>query len=434
MIRHSLISVAFLMNLGVCLLAQTPIPAPLQDEPILLRGGTIHQGNGQVIENGIISFDNGKITFVGSSDNYRPQGKTFKEYDVTGKEVYPGMIMCNSVLGLSEVDAIKATKDFQETGDFNPSVRSLIAYNTDSERIPVSRSNGILLAQIVPQGGTVSGLSSVVNLDAWNWEDAVFKVDEGIQVHWPSKFRPPIWMMGETEMMPNENYEKTMQMLEKNLRDANAYAQHVNPGTKNLKMEAMKGLFNGKTTLYLHVNKAAEIIKGIQFLQQFNVQKIVLVGASDAYYVKEFIREYEIPVILRLPHNLPTRPEEDVAHPYKLPFLLASKGILVALDMEAGGGITHMQNLPFLAGTASAYGLSKDEALQLVTRNPAKILGIDDRVGTLEQGKDATLVVSNGDLLDMRSNQVQIAFIEGRKVDLDNKHKRLYRKFSSKYN
>lgn len=415
------------------LFAQNPSPAPIQDEPILLRGGTIHQGNGNVIEDGIIAFEKGKITFVGLDENFRSDDKRYKAYDIFGKEVYPGLIMCNSVIGLSEVASIKATNDFRETGDFNPSVRSLIAYNTDSERIPINRSNGMLLAQIVPRGGTVSGLSSVVNLDAWNWEDAAVKVDEGIHVQWPSKFRPPRWMKGETEMMPNENYEKIIQMLEKSFLDAKAYALHNHPEIRNLKMQAMRGLFNGNTTLYLHVNKAAEILKGVQFLQQFGVQKIVLVGGADAYYVKDFLKQYEIPVILRSPHSLPSRPEEDVAHPYKLPFLLASEGILVALETE-GEGPLNMRNLPFLAGTTSAYGLSKEEALQLVTYNPAIILGIDKNVGTLEEGKDATIVVSEGDLLDMRSNQIQFAFIQGRKIDLDNKHKRLYRKFSGKYN
>ena len=410
--------------------AQNPSPAPTQNSPILLKGGMVHVGNGTVIENGIITFENGKLTFVGAANEYNYNGKSFLEFDVSGKHVYPGLISCNSTLGLSEIRLEKATNDYYEVGDFNPSVRSLIAYNTDSEKIPINRSNGILLAQIVPRGGTVSGSSSVVNLDAWNWEDAVVRADEGIHFNWPTKYNSPRRWMGETEPQPNENYSITIQTIEKNLKDALAYSKQEIPDRINLKLDAMAGLFNGNSTLYLHVNKAAEIVKSIQLMQKCNVNKIVLVGAADAYYVKAFIMKNNIPVILKSTHSLPARPEEDVANPYKLPFLLSKEGILVTIE---DNNQMNISNLPFLAGTAAAYGLTKEEALSMITLNPARILGIVHRVGTIEVGKDATIIVSEGDLLDMMSNKVELAFIEGRKIDLDNKHKRLYQKFKAKY-
>ena len=409
---------------------KTPSPAPLQNSPIMLKGGMLHIGNGTVIENGIITFENGKLTYAGQASEFKDDDKSYLEFDVSDKHVYPGLISCNSTLGLSEIMAEKATNDYYEVGNFNPNVRSLIAYNTDSEKIPINRSNGILLAQIVPRGGTVSGSSSVVNLDAWNWEDAVLRADEGIHYYWPNKFNPPQFRMGETEPQPNENYSITMQAVEKNLKDALAYSKQTKPDRINLKLNAMAGLFNGNSTVYLHVNKAAEIVKSVQLMQRCNVVKIVLVGASDAYYVKDFIKENNIQVILNTTHRLPSRPEEDVTLPYKLPYLLNREAILVTIE---NNGAMNSSNFAFLAGTAASYGLTKEEALSMITINPARILGIDHRVGTIEVGKDATIIVSDGDLLDMKSNNVELAFIEGRKIDLDNKHKRLYRRFKAKY-
>lgn len=172
--------------------AQIPTPALPQSQPIVLRGGTAHIGNGQVIENSIIRFENGKITFVGTSGEFIPDDNT-KIIDAAGKHIYPGLIAANTTIGLSEIEAVRATLDFNETGELNPNVRSIIAYNTDSKIIPTIRSNGVLLAQITPRGGRISGTSSIVELDAWNWEDAAYKTDIGIHLNWPSKFSQTGW-------------------------------------------------------------------------------------------------------------------------------------------------------------------------------------------------------------------------------------------------
>lgn len=410
--------------------AQVPSPAGPQEMPILLKGGTIHVGNKAVIENGVISFEKGILTFVGSADEYESDSKSYKVIDVEGKHIYPGLIMLNSTLGLTEISAIKATNDYREVGDFTPNVRSLIAYNTDSERIPNNRSNGILMAQIIPRGGTVSGSSSVVQLDAWNWEGAIVKADEGIHFFWPNKFVGPNRFLGETEPKLNENYQIIIQNMGKNLMDAMAYSDQSATSPTNLKLAALQGLFNKETTAYIHVDKAAEIVKSIQLLRKYQIRKIVLVGAEDAYYVREFIKEQDIPVILRSTHNLPSRHDDDIDKPFKLPYLLSEAGILVALSSYNN---SNMSNLPFSAGTASAYGLSKEEALSLLTLNAAKILGVESEFGSLETGKMASLVISEGDILDMEGNNISLAFIEGREIDLDNKHKKLYRKFKAKY-
>ncbi len=416
---------------GVCLKAQVvPSPAKAQSQPILLTGATAHLGNGQVIENAAVAFDQGKLTYVGASSAMQIDASKYQNVDISGKHVYPGLILLNTDLGLTEIGAVSATNDDSETGAFNPSVRSLVAYNTDSHVIPTTRVNGILLAQPVPGGGIVTGQSSVVQLDAWNWEDAAFKIDEGIHVDWPSKFRRPRWWLGETESRKNDDYPKIIQTITKALKDGAAYAELDQPEMVNIQLEAMKGLYDGSKTFYIHADYSRAIVEAIQLAQENGVKKVVLVGGEDAYYVKDFLKSNKIPVILSKTHSLPARTMEDVDMPYKLAALLHKEGILVSTSYQEAA---RARNLPFNAGTTVAYGLSKEEALSLITLNAAKILGIEDRVGSLETGKDATLVVSEGDLLDMRSNEVIHAFISGREISLDNKHKQLYERFKAKY-
>lgn len=410
--------------------AQVPSPAPTQSKAIALKGGTIHVGNGTVIENGLVAFDQGKLTYIGPQSQSSLNLSSYEVTDVSGQHIYPGLILLNNPLGLVEIGAVSASVDDEETGDFNPNVRAIVAYNTDSDIIPTIRSNGILLAQVTPGGGMVAGSSSVVQLDAWNWEDAAYKTDEGIHLRWPARFQSPRWWLGETESTENKDYYKIVDQLEKALADGKAYSQANTPPQKNRMLEAMRGLYDGSKTMYYHANESKAIVEGIQTLMRNSVKKIVLVGGNDAYYVRDFLKANNIPVIISDVHRLPSRTEEDVDMPFKLANLLQKEGLTVCLSHS---GAAYSRNLPFYAGTAAAYGLGKEEALKLITSNPAKILGIDAQTGTLEKGKDAILVVSKGDILDMLTNEITHAFIQGRKIDLNNKHKELYEKFKAKY-
>jgi imidazolonepropionase-like amidohydrolase len=349
-----------------------------------------------------------------------------------GMHVYPGLIASNTIIGLEEIAAVRATRDQDETGDFNPNVRALIAYNTDSEIIPTTRFNGVLYAQTTPRGGRISGSSSVMDLDAWNWEDAVLKNDEGIHLNWPSKLRYPRWWLGETEWRENEDYEKQYEEVKSFFKDAISYNEISNSETTNLKLQSMKGLFDGTKSLYIHTDRAKEIIQSIQFAIEMNVKKIVLVGGDEAYYVKDFLKENEIPVILEETLRLPSRTADPVDMPYQLPFLLHKAGIKVAIGQW--GEVMQVRNLPFSVGTAAAYGLGKEEALKMVTLNAAEIMGVDDKIGSLESGKIASIVVSKGDILDMEGNQPEYVFVEGRKVTLEAHQQRLYKKFKDKFN
>lgn len=405
-----------------------PTPAPDQPGPIALTGAIIHIGDGTVLGDGVITFNEGIITAVGTAgDNI--DLSDHEVFDLQGRHVYPGFVLPNSSLGLSEVGAVRATQDVVEEGDINASVRSAIAYNTDSEIIPTNRFNGILTAQVAPQGGLISGSSSVFKLDGWNWEDALLSEDVGLHLHWPSMLvRERNTLTGQFERVENENYQGQTQLLHTLFQGASTYTGEP----LNLNLLAMQPLFNGIAKLFIHADEAKEIINAVRFARDYGVEDIVLVGGADAILVRDFLLAENIPVIYERIHELPLREWNDVDAPFKTPFLLHDAGIKVGI----GGGATSIdrqRNLPFFAGTAAAYGLDRETALAMVTRINAEILGVDDRVGTLETGKDATLFISEGDALEMRTSQVIGAFIQGRDIDLNGTQQQLYERFREKY-
>ncbi len=407
--------------------AQIETPAKKQTKKILLMNGVAHLGNGSIIENSVIAFEDGKLTVVANAKTIRLDMTRFDTIiQLDGQHVYPGIISPNSTIGITEIGAVKATNDHRELGMFNPHVRSLIAYNTESKITTTVRSNGVLMAQITPRGGRISGTSSIVQFDAWNWEDAVIKKDDGIHLNWVGMFNR--WSGKE-----NKKYTESMSLINAFFSNSLAYSKDENYPEKNLRFEAMRGLFDGSKTLFIHANFVKEITEAINFSKNHNIKKMVIVGGYDAWMVSDMLKENNIPVILRRVHSLPERQEDDVNLPFKLPKMLQDAGVLFCLensgDMEAMG----TRNLPFYAGTAIAYGVEKEKALQLITLNTAKILGIDNTCGSLEVGKDATLFISEGDALDMRTNNVTSAFIQGRLLDLDNHQEKLYRKYSGKY-
>lgn len=408
--------------------AQTPTPAQEQQEPIIIRNATIHIGNGTILEQGTIVFEKGKITLIEKNPTINLQKAQI--IDATGKHVYPGLIVPSTTVGLTEIDAVRATRDFQEVGDFNPHIRSLIAFNTDADMIPTIRYNGVLLVQTTPRGGIISGTSSIMELDGWNWEDAVHKADDGIHLNWIPMYR---YNWREQMLEKNQDRAKKISELETFFAEAISYAQTANPSPINLRFEAMKGLFEGTKNLYIHVEEAKEILESVQFAQRFGVKKIVLVGASEAHRVVDFLKKNNIPVLLNRVHSLPNRADDEIDLPFRMPAILHKAGILVGLNYEGDMEAMGSRNLPFTAGTAAAYGLTKEEALMTVTLNTAKILGIDDKVGSLEKGKDATLIICSGDLLDMRGNQVEMAFIRGKEIQLTSKQTELYQRYKKKY-
>ncbi len=408
--------------------AQNPAPAKPQSESIIVMNGTAHLGNGQVIQNAVLGFDKGKLTLVGDATTIRLDKSAYKRViDASGKQIYPGFIACNTSIGLTEIDAARATRDNYEVGDLNPNVRSIIAYNTDSKLTPTIRTNGILLAQVVPQGGTISGQSSVVELDGWNWEDAAYRTDEGIHLNWPRMYINK-YPGADPEDKQREAMNKAMSGIEQLFKEAKAYSLST-PEEKNLRLDAMKGLFDGSKKLYIHCDYVKEIVAAINFCNRYKV-RMVLVGGDDSWRVADMLKENNISVILGKTHSLPSREDDDVDLPYKLPNLLKQAGVSYAMSVEGSWGV---RNLPFMVGTSVEYGVSKEDALASITSVPAKILGIDGTTGTLEVGKDATFFISTGDALDVKTNNVEMAFIRGKEINLDNVQKQLYSKYKTKY-
>lgn len=412
-------------------IAQKPVPAPPQTKPIALTGGTAHIGNGQIIENALITFDKGKLTNVVDGTTAKIDLSGYEVINATGKQIYPGFILPNSQVGLEEVSAIRAMNDTEEEGDMNPNVRSLISYNADSEYPPTFRFNGVLLAESTPLGGTISGSSSLMEMEGWNWEDAVHSADIGIHINWPLMMKRQFSFatFSFTES-PNKEYDNQVSNLEHFFKDAVAYGNQSNKEA-NLKMEAMQGLFDGTKTLFIHVNKPKEVITSIRTVQRNGVKHITLISGEAALTVADFLKENKIPVILPSTHNLPDRVDDDVDMAYKLPYLLSQAGVMVSLSQD--GSLHGARNLGFFAGTAAAYGMSKEDALKTITSNTAKALGVDKRVGTLEVGKDATLFVSEGDALDYRTNVLLHAFISGKHITLPGNQEELYERYSKKY-
>lgn len=423
-----ILAVALLFS-SIVVAQQTP--ATKQKQGVSIEGATAHLGNGQVIENALIMFENGKLTFVGSANSRI--ARLGKIIDAKGKHVYPGFIAPNSTLGLVEIDAVRATQDNDEVGLMNPHIRSLIAYNTESKVVESMRPNGVLMAQITPRGGRISGTSSIVQLDAWNWEDAAIKKDDGIHLNWPNPFSRGRWWLGEpATLKANKNYKKQVEALANYFVESKAYITG-NKKPKHLPFEALQGLLDGSKTLYVHVSNEKGITDAITFSKENGIKKMVIVGGYEANLVTNLLKQNNIPVLLQRVHSRPNTDDGDYDAPFKMANDLVKAGVLVGLENAGDMERMNTRNLPFLAGTCAAYGLTKEEALSLITLNTAKILGIDSRVGSLEVGKDATLFISEGDALDMRTNKLTKAYIEGRDISLESHQTELYKRYSNKY-
>ena len=403
-------------------------PAVPQSDAITIKGAIAHIGNGQVIENSVIVFEKGKITAIGGM-NTASKGR---EINASGKHVYPGFIAPAKPLGLVEVNAVRASDDQDEIGDFIPNIRSLIAYNAESKVVESLRPNGVLLGQIAPQGGRISGTSSIVQFDAWNWEDAAIKVDDGIHLNWPRSFRRGRWWEGEPRgFQPNKEYSKEIDELKSFIANSKAYGKG-STASQNESFKAMQGLFNGSQKLYIYADGEKEIIDAVSLAKENGIQSVVLVGGYEAYKVIPFLKQNNVPVLVQHTHNQPGKHDDDYDLPYKLPKLLVDGGLLVAIE-NSGTSNFQTRNLPFYAGQVVGQGMDKETALQLITGNTAKILGIDADYGTLENGKSATLFISEGDALDMRTNKLTHAFIDGRAISLETHQTELWKRYTEKY-
>ncbi len=413
--------------------ASDNIPSPPQAKPIALKGATIHPVSGPEIPSGTIVFDKGKITAIGA-DAAVPAGA--EVIDVTGKHVYPGLISANSVLGLIEIGAARATVDIEETGAINPNVRAAASINPDSELLPVARSNGILTVHAVPEGGLVSGQSAVIRMDGWTPEEMTVRSPAAMHLRWPNLTINRNPRAQKSVKDQQKDIDKALKQIRGGFQTARAYWQARKSGTpgfkSDLRWEALMPVFDGSLPLFVHAATAAQIEGALAWAKEMQF-KIVLVGGNDAWRMAPQLKESGTPVIIALSTALPLRRDDGYDSAFSNAAKLHEAGVPFCIAMNGRNSeAPHERNLPYEASMAAAFGLPKEEALKAITLYPAQILGVADQLGSLETGKAATLIVTNGDPLDFPTH-IEAAYIDGRKIDLTNRQTRLRDKYLEKY-
>jgi len=441
--RHPKLTLAFASQLLVaCGLAATSrahpeIPGAPQQGPIAVVGGTVHTVSGKDISHGVVLFDQGRITAVGPAGKIDlPEG--VEQVDASGKHVYPGLFAPFSNLGLVEINAVRATRDMREVGAINPNARVEVSVNPDSELIPVTRSNGVLLALTAPTGDLLSGTSAVLQLDGWTYEDLTLHAPAAMHLRWPSGLPVQTWTTNKSAEQQREARRKRLTLIDKAFADARAYRKARRAASdkqeqpaRDARWEAMLPVLDGKLPLMVHANDLQQIQEAVAFAQRQEV-KLILLGGYDAPQAAALLKRHDVPVIVGGVYRLPRRRGDAYDAAYTLARRLQKAGVRYCIAGTGRFGASNLRNLPYHAATAAAFGLSRDEALRAITLYPAQVLGVADRVGSLEVGKDATLIVTDGNPLDTPT-QVEAAYIQGRQVPLNDRHKRLWRKYQTKY-
>lgn len=407
-------------------IAHDMVPGKKQSAPILIKGATLHTVSNGVLNNSDILLKNGKIAAIGKQLSQPADAQIINGQ---GKHVYPGLISTVSQLGLREIESVRATVDITEVGEDNPHLLAHVAYNPDSEIIPTIRANGITHVQVTPSGYMLGGQSSVINLDAWNIDDGLVKSAVGVHLFWPSK--PGYWVSKKRLPKALKSYQKRLDRLTDYFAQSKRYATAYNADKtieQDIRWHAMLGLWNKEKTLFVHADAINEIEQALRFNRTHDVN-MVIVGGRDAWIAKEQIAAQKVPVIYTHAFGIPARGDEDIDQAFKTPSQLKDAGVTVVIGYESAWD---SRSLAFAAGMAAKYGLGKQAALEAITLTPAKLLGVDKQLGSLDVGKSASLIITNGDVMDYQTHRVQQMFIDGRNVDLNNRHRQLYEKYQKK--
>ena len=424
----------FLFSLGI---SNDQIPGEDQKRPIILKGGILHTVSTDIFEGYDILFSKGKIVRIEKNIMASPETDV---YDVFGKHIIPGYIAPITRIGLVEIGLVKQTRDFAERGSFNPNVKANVSYNPDSDLIPITRSNGVLVVNSVPAGGRISGQSSVMMLDGWTWEQATLKHPSGLHINWPSMRINYGANVKKSEKQQKEEIQKSIRDLDHMVRDVRAYFQRIKQRSRiagerqksDLRLESMIPFVVEKKKIFIHADEARQIKSAVEWAKK-NDLKIIIVGGSDSWRLTDLLVKNNIPVVIDQVEKIPTRRFEPIHLPYKLPFLLKQAGVQFCLNTIIGyPNDGNIRNLPNEAMRAAAYGLDKSEALRSITLSTAEILGVDDMIGSLDIGKDATFFISETPPMEMNP-KILMAFIQGKEVDLNNHQKMLYKKYQEKY-
>ncbi|MBO2600034.1 amidohydrolase family protein [Shewanella algae] len=401
--------------------AHNLLPAERQQQAILLKNATVHTVSQGTLENTDVLLEQGVISAVGpglTAENAR-------EFDLSGKHLYPGLIALDTTLGLVEIAMARPTVDSRDVGSANPQLEAASAFNPDSELLPSVRANGITHAQIVPRGTGIAGQSALVSLDAWTIEDAQVPSKPQFHLYWPTA--PQKQGTSEANKQAQKAYQDALSQIHKHFEAGKRYAlsqQGSEGALEDSRWQALLPLYRQEARLFVHADRQQQIEAAIALARQYGF-KLTLVGGYDAWRLGAALNEIEASVIYTHTLDLPLREDEPIGQAFRVPALLKRAGIPFALGFSSDWD---SRNLPLAAGQTVAWGLSKEQALKAITQDAAKILGVDN-LGAVAPGFQANIVVSSGDILDPMSSRIELMLIDGRQVDLNNRHRQLYQKY-----
>ncbi len=414
------------------LLASDQIPGGPQKRPIIIRNATVHTVSGETIQNGALLFKDGKIAEIGTNIPFPGDAEVI---EAKGYHVYPGLMESYSSIGLVEIDSIRASMDTTEIGSLNPNVRAAVAFNPDSEAIPVARANGVLTAVTAPNGGLISGRAAVMILDGWTWEGMTLLPDAAMTAAWPRFAAAPRGRRGGDAEPTAAADNDRLGPLHELIREVKAYSLARTKAPKDqpidLRLDSMVPVVEARMPMMVQANSTKQIQTAIAFAKQYHL-KLILMGGADAMQCANLIKEAKVPVVVASVYRLPSRHDAAYDAAYTLPAQLQEAGIQFSIASDGRFGASGLRNLPYNAATAAAFGLTEDQAIRSITLSPAEIFGVANRIGSLTVGKDATLIITDGNILETPT-QVLKAYIQGRQVDLSSKHTQLNEKYKAKY-
>ena len=421
----------------VALAALLFVPGVAGAAAIALTGATVHTVSGPTLENATVVMENGRITAVGR-DLAIPAGAEIVR--CMGKHVFPGFVSPYTVLGLTEIASVRGTNDYQETGSTNPDIRAEVQINPDSDLLPVARVNGITSALVAPRGGALSGTSALIHLDGWTWEDMTVSAPVGLHVQWPNMTPVHAWWQRKSDEEQKKDRDQAIANLRKAFDDARAYwkardaegQSGIPRHDRDVKWDAMRKALRGEIPVMITAPALNQIEAALAFAEEEKLPRVVLVNANDAWRVADELKRRGIAVITSGVLGPPARDDEPYDQTFSVPHRLYQAGVTFCIS--DGGGVDdamNARNLPYNAAMAAAFGLPRDEALKAVTLSPARILGVGDRLGSIEPGKIADLVVADGDPLEIATH-VERVYIAGRAIPMENRQSRLFEKYDDR--
>ncbi len=412
------------------------IKAPDQQRPVALTGGIIHPVSGDTIHGGYILFEDGVITRIGKGLPGLDEGT--ERIDISGLHVYPGLIHPYTQLGLKEISSLSDPTDINEYGSETPEVRATVAVNPDSTVIPVSRSNGVLLAGVFPTGGLIPGRAGMIRLDGWTTEDMTVLRSAGLVINWPN-IRPvsASWMK-DSAAEQRKKARQEIQKIHDYFDQALAYYDALDNGladNRDIRYDSIRHIFPDAEgnppaeQVFVMAQDFDQIVSSVQVARKYG-WRLVIVGAEESHLCMPLLKENNVGIILLNTHRLPRRNDSDYDEAWKLPAMLEEGGVRWCLANREMFG--NERNLAYHAGATVGYGLSPLQAIRSITLSVAEVFGIDDSYGSLDAGKSATMIVTTGSPLEILTD-VEMAFIDGKRIDLGNKQTQLRDKYETKY-